>query len=208
MLEKLAKDWAKKYNHNPKVLVRWICNSQAYGLCSRANKWNDKTEDESLFARMLFKPMTPEQMFTSVLVATHPRWQTMSEEKKQKNARSRRKGVVSRIGRQLRQRRRRRGSYSGTVIQALLLMNGKDINATISEKEGAVDPSSQKRGTSYVVVPVRHSGSVRASPEPRADAKGMNDLMRPGVFNSRPNAKRSPRRRSSGRTIARTSSGP
>ena len=36
-IQKLSDDFAKKYNHNPKFLIRWICNSQAYGLKTTAN---------------------------------------------------------------------------------------------------------------------------------------------------------------------------
>src|SRR4029079_6548374 len=68
LLEYLADNF-KQYNNNPKDLIRWICNSQAYGLSSKANKWNDKTDDETLFARMLLQPMSPEVMFDAILIA-------------------------------------------------------------------------------------------------------------------------------------------
>jgi hypothetical protein len=42
------------------------------------------------------------------------------------------------------------GNYTGTVIQALLLMNGQEINAIIaSDKEGALARIVRARGTSY-----------------------------------------------------------
>ena len=70
LLDRLAEDWAKKYNHNPRELIRWICNSRAYSLASVANKTNDKPEDEVFFSRMLLKSMSPEQLFDSLMVAT------------------------------------------------------------------------------------------------------------------------------------------
>jgi hypothetical protein len=131
LLDKLAQDFAKDYGHNPKVLIRWICNSQAYGLSSRANKWNDKTDDETLFARMLLKPMTPEQMFDSIMYATVPGFnRSKVDEKREKWLEK----LVVNFGND----EGEEGSFSGTVVQALLLMNGQDINAQISDKGGMV----------------------------------------------------------------------
>jgi hypothetical protein len=155
LLEKLATDWAKNYSHNPKVLIRWICNSQAYGLNSKANKWNDKVEDETLFARMLLKPMTPEQMFASVNVATHARWQSYSDEKKKEKLEGKKgeewsKKLTDNFGND----EGEEGSYSGTVVQALLLMNGREINEMIADKdEGTANIIAKKRGAMYKVLP-------------------------------------------------------
>ena len=48
--------------------IRWIMNSDAYNLTSSAIKENEK--DETLFSHMNLKPMTPEQLFDSLIVAT------------------------------------------------------------------------------------------------------------------------------------------
>jgi hypothetical protein len=145
LLDKLAEDWAKIYNHNPKELIRWICNSQAYGLSSKANQWNDKTEDETLFARMLLKPMSPEMMYASVTVATHPKWQLFSVDKKQallEKGETWYKQLVDNFGND----ESEEGSYTGTVIQALLLMNGQETNKALTDKEGTVAYVEKKRG--------------------------------------------------------------
>jgi hypothetical protein len=145
LLDKLAEDWAKTYHHNPKELIRWICNSQAYGLSSRANKWNDKTEDETLFARMLLKPLSPEAMFASVTVATHPRWQSYSNDVKQEKLAGGKawyKQLVDNFGND----EGEEGSYTGTVIQALLLMNGQETNNALTDKDGTVSYVEKKRG--------------------------------------------------------------
>ncbi|MBI2804740.1 MAG: DUF1549 domain-containing protein [Planctomycetes bacterium] len=145
LLDKLSEDWAKKYSHNPKVLIRWICNSQAYGLSSRANKWNDKVEDETLFARMLLKPMTPEQMFESMMTATDAK---LGQDKGTRLAAKEKwfDKLIVNFGND----EGEEGSFSGTVIQALLLMNGDDINKAISDpKDGAVAAIVRKRGASF-----------------------------------------------------------
>jgi hypothetical protein len=134
LLDRLAKDWAEKYNHDPKHLMRWICNSRAYGLSSIANKTNDKVEDEVLFSRMLLKALTPEQLFESLMVATNAKV-AQSKESRQALREDWLNKLVVNFGND----EGEEGGYSGTVVQALLLMNGADINkAIMAEKEGTV----------------------------------------------------------------------
>jgi hypothetical protein len=133
LLEKLASDFVR-HKHNPKDLIRWICNSRAYGLSSVANKTNDKVEDEVLFSRILLKAMSPEQLFESIMVASNPK----VNQSKEARAEVREKWFEKLIanfgndeGLEI--------TYTGTVVQALLLMNGTDINKAIMEdKEGKV----------------------------------------------------------------------
>ncbi len=142
LLEYLAKEWSTNYAHNPKVLVRWICNSQAYGLSSRANKWNDQTDHEVLFARMLLKPMNPEQMFDSMMIASQSRLGSNKEDKLDAKEKWLNKLVVN-FGND----EGEEGTFSGTVVQALLLMNGQDINNAIADKkDGLVSAIVQKYG--------------------------------------------------------------
>src|SRR5207247_2186413 len=83
-------------NHDPRALVRWICNSRAYNLTSVANGSveltededvvkngekkkvqkkkivpNDRAEAEPFFSRMQLKAMSPEQLFQSLWVSTY-----------------------------------------------------------------------------------------------------------------------------------------
>ena len=44
-------------NYNPKQMIRWIANSDAYQLKAVANKTNDKAEDEVYFSRQMLKVM-------------------------------------------------------------------------------------------------------------------------------------------------------
>jgi hypothetical protein len=67
LLDALAKAFGQS-SYDVKALVRWITASRAYGLTSAATK--DNAKDETLFSRMQLKPMTPEQLFDSLLVAT------------------------------------------------------------------------------------------------------------------------------------------
>src|SRR5205807_10290266 len=58
----------KHYNYDQKKLIRWITHSNAYHLSYVANKTNDKVEQETQFARMNMKAMSPEQLFESLMV--------------------------------------------------------------------------------------------------------------------------------------------
>lgn len=184
LLNTLSKDWAEKYGHNPKALVRWICNSQAYGLSSKANKWNDKTDDETLFARMLLKPMSPEVMYASVTVATHPRWQKYTQ--KEKDAKLA-KGetwfnqLVSNFGND----EGEEGSYSGTVVQALLMMNGQETNKALTDPEGTVAQVEKNRGASYPSLKLAIQDMyMHALGRPASD-KELKDYMSPAMYNFR-----------------------
>ena len=67
LLDKLAQNF-KESGYDSKALIRWIMNSEAYNLTSASTKDNEK--DETLFSHMNLKPMTPEQLFDSLIVAT------------------------------------------------------------------------------------------------------------------------------------------
>ncbi len=144
LLTKLSEDWAKKYNHNPRDLVRWICNSRAYGLSSVAHKGNDKQEDEVFFARMLLKPMSPEQLFDSLMTATAAKIGS------DKTARGDlRVAWLDQLVVNFGNDEGEEGTFNGTVVQALMLMNGKEMNdAVMDQKDGTVAEVLRKRAFS------------------------------------------------------------
>jgi len=133
LLEELSARF-KHYNYDFKKLIRWICNSNAYNLSCVANKTNDKPEQEALFSRMIMKSMSPEQLFESLMVATK------AEAAESKDGKKKLKDqwlgtLISNFG----DDEGNEVNFNGTVVQALLMMNGKDINEAISRKDkGAV----------------------------------------------------------------------
>jgi len=144
ILEKISDDWAKKYAHNPRDLIRWICNSRAYGLSSTATKDNDKQDDEVFFVRMLLKAMSPEQLFESLMVATQAKVGQSKEARVEIKEEWLNK-LIANFG----DDEGNEVTYSGTVIQALLLMNGQDINnAIMDQKDGTVAAVLKKRAFS------------------------------------------------------------
>jgi hypothetical protein len=68
ILDRLAADFVKS-GHDPKALLRWICNTDAYGLKSIANKTIAGPDHAMYFARMQARPLSREQLAESVLVA-------------------------------------------------------------------------------------------------------------------------------------------
>lgn len=62
-----------KSDYNVHRLIRWICLSDAYQLTSRSvaeNKFDEpELGDLPLFTRMYIKPLSPEQLFNSLLIA-------------------------------------------------------------------------------------------------------------------------------------------
>lgn len=132
LLDELARNF-KASGYDSKALIRWICNSYAYNLKSTANGTNDKPEAEPLFSRMLLKPMSPEQLFESLMVAT----QAEFAEGREGRGRSREQWLNSLItnfgddeGNEV--------SFNGTVVQALMMMNGRELNEAINSRRGTV----------------------------------------------------------------------
>jgi len=138
LLDGLAAQF-KHYGYDQKQLIRWICNSKAYGLSAVANKTNLAPETEPLFSRMLLKPLTPEQMFESLIVATVP--ETTKDTKKELRDKWM-TALVANFG----DDEGNEVNYSGTVVQALLMMNGADINGHITDPKGTVAVLVNKHG--------------------------------------------------------------
>ncbi len=131
LLDELAARF-KHYNYDLKRLIRWICNSDPYNLSCVANKSNDKPEHEALFSRMIMKAMSPEQLFESLMVATKAEAtesKTIKKDLKDKWLGT----LISNFG----DDEGNEVNFNGTVVQALLMMNGKDINDAIAARTKA-----------------------------------------------------------------------
>ncbi len=148
LLERLSKEWTTKYKHDPKALIRWICNSRAYGLSSISNDTNDKTDAEPFFSRMLLKAMSPEQLFESLMIATEFKAGDKAGRQALRNE------WLDRLVVNFGDDEGSEGTFNGTVVQALLMMNGKDINAAILDKSsGTLSKIFAKYGQALVTNP-------------------------------------------------------
>ena len=131
LLDYLAAEF-KKYNYDPKKLLEWICNSDAYNLSHVvASKEYADPKYDPYFARMPLKAMSPEVMFDSLAVATR------AETRKDKAAYD---ALKQAWGQKLTQNfgddEGNEVSFNGTVVQALLMMNGRELNGEIGNARG------------------------------------------------------------------------
>jgi len=129
MLDKLAKDFSGTGRYDPKNLIRWICSSRAYNLSVVATASNKAAEAEPFFSRMLLKAMSPEQLFESLMVAT-----AGGESKDARKAK--RERWMNLLTANFGDDEGNEVTFNGTVVQALLLMNGQDINEAVMSPNG------------------------------------------------------------------------
>jgi len=145
LLDYLAKQF-KQYNYDPRVLILWICNSEPYQLSTVANPTNADEKAEPFFSRMGLKAMSPEQLFESLWVATGAGEGQPAAFKKEMRQRWMRNLVVNfgdDEGNEV--------TFNGTVVQALMLMNGKDLNEAISSKtRGTLLQALKKRSVEAI----------------------------------------------------------
>jgi hypothetical protein len=147
LMDYLANEF-RAYQFNPRELIKWICNSEAYNLSSASNSTNEKAEAEPFFSRMLLKAMTPEQLFESLMVATEAEAAETKDAKRKLRDRWMQKLIVNfgdDEGNEV--------TFNGTVVQALIMMNGNEINDAISHKtKGPVARAAKKRAGNKAIM--------------------------------------------------------
>jgi hypothetical protein len=166
---------------DPKKLLYWICTSEAYSLSSVPNGTNDKPEADVWFSRMLLKAMTPEQLFESLTLATEGVVQKESREHTKRRDEWLKKLVVNfgdDEGNEI--------TFNGTLLQALMLMNGKELTEAIKSK-GTLQEAMKKGRSSpnrvidelYLATLNRHPGgeSARIGRYKSNDPNFYADLM-------------------------------
>jgi hypothetical protein len=133
-------DAFKEGNYDPKKLIKWVTASEAYNLKVTANKSNDQPEAEPYVSRMMLKAMAPEQLLESLLIATQPAVAKDDEANRKFKEDWMRRLTVNfgdDEGNEL--------TYNGTIVQALLMMNGRDINAALGANSGTVQAAMKKK---------------------------------------------------------------
>ncbi|MGL6072588.1 MAG: DUF1549 domain-containing protein [Fimbriiglobus sp.] len=127
LLAKLGEEFAK-YNYNPKQLTEWILNSDVYQLSHTANKDYIDPKYEPYFARMPLKAMSPETLHEAIWTATKADTATVVDKRARSEARDR---WLSKLVAQFGDDEGNELVFNGTIVQALLMMNGREINAEI-----------------------------------------------------------------------------
>jgi hypothetical protein len=150
----------KHYGYDLKKLIRWIANTNAYNLSAVANSTNDKTEQEGFFSRMIMKSLTPEQLFESLMVSSHG--DSLNTEEKKKLREDWLGKLVSNFG----DDEGNEVNFNGTVVQALLMMNGKDLNDSIIRPNGTV-AMAMRKGAPPAIITDLYLTALNRKPSPR-----------------------------------------
>ena len=116
LLDELAQQFAE-HKFDLKFLIRAITASRAYQSASTASK--DKPDDPRLFARMALRGMTPEQIFDSLSMATGFREKRMTRRIFYQDD-SLRSEFLKQFATS-----DKRTEFQTSILQSLLLMNGK-----------------------------------------------------------------------------------
>jgi hypothetical protein len=129
LLEQLAVDF-EAGGYDVKALLRWITASRAYHVSSVMTPQNDK--DETLFSHYPLKPMSPEQLFDSLLTATAAH---RTSGKEADDVRNRWLGqyVVTFANDEAGEA----STFQGTIPQALELMNGELMARAVGGEPGS-----------------------------------------------------------------------
>jgi hypothetical protein len=138
LLERLSQEFVKS-GYDLKRLIRWICDSEAYNLTSRAGKKNavdDPARGHApLFSRTYPKPLEAEQLYDSLLIATtaqdsgETNW---GEAQKQRDAWLQQ--FIIAFGTD---ENDEANTFNGTIPQALLMMNGPLVQKAIGAEKGS-----------------------------------------------------------------------
>jgi hypothetical protein len=130
LLAYLAEEF-RKYNYDSKKLLEWICTSDVYQLSHVAKPGAVDVKYDPLFLRMPLKALPPEVIFESLSVATRARTRLGDEAFK-----ALKRTWSSRLVRNFGDDEGNESNFNGTIVQALLMMNGKDLNDQIKSDKG------------------------------------------------------------------------
>ncbi len=128
LLTRLSQDFVTS-GYDLHRLIGWIMSSKPYQLSSIANATNSKPDADPYFARMQLKTMSPEDLVDSIFTATN-----YIQMKHANNPQARRdttnewlRDFTVNFG----DDEGNEASFNGTVVQALLLMNGPKLNEAV-----------------------------------------------------------------------------
>jgi len=137
LLDRLAEEFVQS-GYNTKQLIRWICNSDSYQLTSRFSDGNSKDNPEAgevpLFSRMYVKPMSPEQLYDSLVVATQGQLAggpTLDQTDKSRDQWLRQFVVSFET-----EENDETSTLDGSITQSLLMMNGDLVRNATSMQTG------------------------------------------------------------------------
>jgi hypothetical protein len=128
LLDKLAEDFAAAA-YDPKALFEWVCTSDVYNLSHVGVKEYADPKYDPYFARMPLKALSPEVLLDSLLTATRTEQLRPDEEVKRL-----REGWTAKLVRNFGDDEGNETSFDGTIIQALMMMNGPELNGVVGAR--------------------------------------------------------------------------
>jgi hypothetical protein len=133
LLDKLAEEF-KKSGYDVKGLCRLIMSSKTYRLSSLNVKTKGSDKDDGLFSQMQLKPMSPEQLFDSLLTATMAhRAGSAGEDGNRRRDAWLRQFLFAFANDEAEEST----NFQGTIPQALMMMNGELMRTALSGKPGS-----------------------------------------------------------------------
>lgn len=133
LLSKLTEDF-KVHNYDLKRLTRWICTCKAYSLGSR-HRAKENKDAQGFFTTMIVKPLTPDQIFDSLLTLTEIHKAGKAENTEKERSEFRKQIRDTFIGDQ---EQTGAPKFNGTITQSLMLMNSPIIIRATSATPGTM----------------------------------------------------------------------
>ncbi|MGE0373848.1 MAG: DUF1549 and DUF1553 domain-containing protein [Planctomycetaceae bacterium] len=158
LLDRLTQEFVAA-DYNLQQLIRWIANSEAYSLTSRfhdGNRIDNPVAGEApLFSRMYVKPMTAEQIYDSLLVATGA--ESVGPDGFEQAERQRREWLREFLLIFGGNDEDEPAQFNGSISQALLMMNGPLVlRASSPETGGALQSVLNDDQLSSDIQRIRH----------------------------------------------------
>ncbi len=175
LLDKMAADFQNS-GYDVKALCRWITASRAYQLSAVRTK--DNAKDEGLFNVMQLKPMTPEQLFDSLITATTSHRAGTRESDLKKRDAWMRQFLFAFANDEAEETT----NFQGTIPQALMMMNGELMNDALSCKPGSflhdvvTVASRQSRSPQNVMLDSVYLGALSRYPTTKERNQGRQYL--------------------------------
>lgn len=149
VLDGLTREFVRS-GYDVKQLIRWICRTDAYSLTSRfgeSNQIDDPSVGElPLFSRVYVKPMSVEQLFDSLLIATEAHevfgsdWNSVEQRRQD--------WLQQFVMAWNTDENDEADLFDGTIPQALMLMNGELIQLSLeSERSTYLDEVVRSRAS-------------------------------------------------------------
>ena len=138
LLESLAKAF-EKASYNQKDLIRWIVLSEPYALSSRMTAQN-VSDDPALgetpkFSHFYLRQMGAEELYESLLVASHPGKSRGSYEEQERKKAEWLKQFTLAFGTD---EGDESTTFNGTIPQALTMFNGDMVKEAVSAEKGSL----------------------------------------------------------------------